>query len=127
MQGDTRICSALRRDGSPCRAPALPGRSACFAHDETRQAALRESRRKGGREKARSRRLNRLVPASLRPTLDLLLDAIHEVHDGKLTAAQGTAMAALASAAVRVYTGATLEERVQAIEEAQQQLARQAG
>lgn len=118
MQADTRTCTALRKDGSPCRGTALAGRGVCFVHAEELQGALRESRRAGGRGKSRAVRMGKLLPASLKPVLAELFTALHEVHTGDLSPGQGTAMGALASAIVRVYEAGQLEERLAALEAA---------
>ena len=47
-----------------------------------------------------------------------LLAALDEVHDGTLTPAQASAMAAVAGAVVKVYQVAELEQRVEALEAA---------
>ena len=92
----------------------------CFAHHPDREAERRASREKGGRGKATRARLDRLVPATLKPTISKLLDALDEVHAGTLDPRQANAMAALAGAIVRVYQVGTLEERIAALEAAQQ-------
>jgi len=46
----------------------------------------------------------------------LLLGALEEVHDGTLQPSRATAMAALASAAIRVYEVAEIEQRLDALE-----------
>ncbi len=115
-------CQATRKDGQPCRAPALPS-GFCFAHDPAGAAERRAARERGGRNKARPRRLDRLVPATLKPVLATLLAALDEVRgeDGRppaLTPAQASALASLAGAAVKVYQVGVLEERIAALEAA---------
>jgi hypothetical protein len=41
-------CSHTRRDGSPCRASALPGKDVCLFHDPSSAAARANGRKKGG-------------------------------------------------------------------------------
>ena len=117
---DTPRCRGLRRDGSPCQAPphAIGPAGHCWAHDDSRAEARRAARAKGGQNRATAKRIDRLVPATLRPTLDTLLCAVDEVKDGTLTPAQASAMAALAGAAVKVYQVAELEQRVASLEAA---------
>jgi hypothetical protein len=62
--------------------------------------------------------MDRLVPATLRPVVTKLLDALDGVEDGSLSPRQGAAMAALASALVRIYETSVLTERVAELEEA---------
>ena len=125
--GNTRRCRGTRRDGSPCQAPATAVSAAgwCWAHDPANADARREAQAKGGRHKATTARLDRLVPATLRPVLATLLDALDEVRgeDGQppsLSPQQAQAMAALARAAVAVYQVAEIEPRLAKLEEAAQ-------
>ena len=112
-------CAARRKDGQPCTAPARPGSAYCFAHDPAQAAARQASREKGGRGKATAARAEKLVPAVLRPVLDMLLAAVGEVKDGTLTTQQAGALSPLAGAIVKVYQVGTLEERLTALEAAQ--------
>ena len=116
MQRDTTGCNATRRDGERCKSPAVRSSGYCWAHDPAGADTRQEARREGGRAKSRARRLDRLVPATLRPVVALLLGALEEVHDGALAPNRATAMASLASAAIRVYEAAELEQRVEALE-----------
>jgi hypothetical protein len=61
-------------------------------------------------------RVQRLVPASLKPTIATLFEAMEEVHAGSLEPKQGQAMAALAGAIARLYSVGVLEERIAALE-----------
>ena len=114
MQRDATKCNATRRDGSPCRSPVVLPSGFCPLHDPDRQAAVRSA---GGRAKSQARRLDRLVPATLKPVLAALLGALEEVHDGQLAPVRAQAMASLASAAVKVYQVGALEERLATLEE----------
>lgn len=58
------------------------------------------------------------MPISLRPVLAALFAALEEVHRGDLEPGPANAMAALASAIVKVYGVGQLEERLQALEAA---------
>ena len=80
-----------------------------------REKRLAASRR-GGQNKATARRLDRLVPSSLKPTLSTLFTALEEVHAGTLDPRAAGAMAALAGAIARLYTAAELEQRVAELE-----------
>jgi hypothetical protein len=42
------ICTATRRDGKPCRARALPGKSHCVFHDPEHTDACTRGRKRGG-------------------------------------------------------------------------------
>ena len=111
-------CRATRRDGSPCQAPphTIDASGHCWAHSPTNAAARAEARRRGGKGASNAARAEKLVPASLRPLLATLLDAVGEVKAGALAPGQASAMAALASAVVRVYQVGMLEERVNELE-----------
>ncbi len=116
MQRDRTPCKATRANGERCKSPAVRSSGYCWAHDPGGADARQEARREGGRAKSRARRLDKLVPTTLRPTLGLLLDALEEVHGGTLQPNRATAMAALASAAIRVYEVAEIEQRLDALE-----------
>jgi len=88
----------------------------CYAHDPARSAERDQARRKGGTNSATRARLDRLLPATLRPMIGNLLDALDEVHAGTLDPKQATAMASLAGAITRAYGVGVLEERVLALE-----------
>lgn len=60
------------------------------------------------------------MPAVLRPVLDSLLVALPEVRAGTLTPAHASAMAALAGAIVKVWQAGVVEERLAALEAADQ-------
>ena len=118
---DTPRCRGVRRDGAPCQAPphAVNAAGWCWAHSPENAEARRAARAKGGQNKATAKRVDRLVPATLRPVVATLLDALAEVHDGTLTPGQASAMASLAGAVVKVYQAGVLEERVEVLEAAQ--------
>lgn len=118
-QDQRPTCAATRRDGQPCTSPALPGSRFCFGHDPALARKRRAGQAAGGRNRAKTARLAKLVPETLRPVLATLLDALDEVHDGDLEPKAASAMAALAGAIVRVYSAGTLEERIAALEAAQ--------
>lgn len=59
----SRVCSATRRDGQPCRAVATHS-GLCIAHDPSLAEKRQEARRRGGVNSARIARLGKLVPPS---------------------------------------------------------------
>ena len=112
-----RTCTATRKDGQPCTAPVLkPDASVCFAHDATLQAQRAEARVRGGRGKGHAVRAAKVLPATLRPVLSLLLDALDQTHRGELDPKVSTALAALAGAIVRTYQAGAVEERLADLE-----------
>ena len=120
MQRDTTPCKATRANGERCKSPAVRSSGYCWAHDPGGVEARQEARREGGRAKSRARRLDKLVPATLKPVIGTLLDALDEVHAGDLDAKRASAMAALAGAVGRLYQVGVLEERLAALEAARE-------
>lgn len=113
-------CAGTRKDGTRCTARVMGRGAYCFAHDPARATQRDEARRKGGAGRATRARLDRLVPATLRPMIRDLLVALGEVHAGTLDPKRASAMAALAGAITRAYGVGVLEERVQALERIQE-------
>jgi hypothetical protein len=109
-------CQATRRDGRPCETPIVGDSPYCFAHSPELAEKRAEASRRGGQNKSRAVRLQRLVPASLKPTIGALFVALEEVHAGSLDPKQAQAMAALAGAIARLYQAGVLEERIAALE-----------
>ncbi len=116
-RSDPKRCAGTRRDGTPCAAAVMGPGVWCYAHDPARATERDEARRKGGTNSATRARLDRLLPATLRPMIGDLLDALDEVHAGTLDPKQASAMASLAGAITRAYGVGVLEERLQALEE----------
>jgi hypothetical protein len=78
-------CTASRKDGSACRAPALPDSALCWSHDPRQADAAAQARAagasKGGKVRAlhgRRRRLDSHAGLSL-----FLNDLIHDLAEGK--------------------------------------------
>ncbi len=109
-------CTGQRKDGTACGAAVMGAGTLCYAHDPARAAERDQARRKGGANSATRHRLDRLVPATLRPMIAALLDALDEVHRGDLDPRQASAMAALSGAIIRAYAVGVLEDRVAALE-----------
>ena len=64
-------CAATRADGQPCSGWARPS-GYCFAHDPALQEKHQAANAEGGRNEASIKRLERRMPADLKPILDLL-------------------------------------------------------
>lgn len=118
MQRDA-TCRATRKDGQRCGSRVLLPTGYCFLHDPAKRDEMAAARVKGGRAKATAARLDRLVPATLRPMIGTLLTALDEVYSGDLDPKAAGAMASLAGAITRAYSVGVLEERVAALEETQ--------
>ncbi len=114
---EPKRCAGTRRDGTPCTAAVMGTGDFCYAHDDTRATERDQARRKGGTNSATRARLDRLLPATLRPMIGSLLEALDEVHAGTLDPRQASAMASLAGAITKAYGVGVLEERVQALED----------
>ncbi len=119
-RSNAKQCAGTRKDGTPCTARVMGRGAYCFAHDPAKTAQRDQARRKGGQGRATRARLDRLVPATLRPMIGDLLEALAEVHAGELDPKRAAAMAALAGAITRAYSVGVLEERVQALESQQE-------
>lgn len=105
-------CQATRRDGRPCTALAVGESAFCVGH----RPGAREARAKGGQQHGNVARALKLLPSRLQPVAVQLETALAEVHAGTLKPSAAGAMAALATALVRVVQAGELEERTRAVE-----------
>ena len=112
----SRACKATRKNGQPCQAPAGED-GYCFGHSPRLAEARRAGSSRGGRHKRTEARATRLMPEVLRPVLYKLLHGMAEVDAGRMDPRVATALASLASATVKVYEVASLEQRLLALEE----------
>ena len=112
-----RTCSATRKDGRPCQAPVFDSDATeCFAHAPGRASERAEARRRGGAGRSSIARLERRRSVRLGTVLSRLESALDGVESGKLTPAQGGAIAALSRALVAVYEISELEGRLATLE-----------
>jgi hypothetical protein len=109
-------CSERRKDGSPCRVRARPGRPFCAFHDPDLQEQREAARVSGGHGKRTAHRLDKLTPHSLRPVLATLFETLEGLKDGTVEPRQGTAMASVATAIVRLFEVSELEIRLRELE-----------
>ncbi len=110
-------CDATRANGERCRANALPGRPQCFAHDPDNRALRDKARRAGGHNSSTVARAVKHLPPHFATIATQLLEAITEVHEGKLSPQRLTAMSAGASAVVRIFEVGEFETRLAQLEE----------
>lgn len=104
-------CKALRKDGNQCHGwPDSTG--LCPAH----RPGAHEIRVYAGKCRAKHHQLETRLSPRLRPVLDLLAGAIEETHQGTLAPARAQAMAAVASALIKVTEFAELEARLSILE-----------
>jgi hypothetical protein len=98
------ICRALRKDGSPCRGPSLPGSDRCWVHDPEHAELAAEARARGAVKAAKlrsieSRRKRLDSPRALSAFLSGLL---HDLADGKADADLARTIAYVVSVQTRV-------------------------
>jgi hypothetical protein len=94
-------CPTPRKDGSPCQ--AQPTKSGyCLAHDASLAEKRQAARERGGFGKSRAARAAKLLPRDLEIMDDVLSSAISAVYRGSMSPSQGSAIAALAGARVRL-------------------------
>ncbi len=121
IRSESKRCAGMRKDGTPCTARVMGDKGDyCFAHDPQRAVARDAARRKGGANSATNARVEKLLPSHMRPVLGAVLAAIRDVRAGTITPAQGSAIASLAGAAVKVYQVGLLEERIADLEALQE-------
>lgn len=109
-------CRGIKKDGERCG--AFAGREGfCYYHDprisdeqKTRTRAL------GGQAGGTFSRMQRLMPPRLRGVFDDVVNAMADVQSGVLSPPRATALASLATAAVRVLEAGELEERLRTLE-----------
>jgi hypothetical protein len=109
-------CKGVKKDGSPCGAPAIDENGFCFAHAPGLAEERAEARAKGGRNKSNVARLRAATPVRFAAVYDRLEDALSGVEDGSLTPGQASAMAALARAMATIMQVGELEMRVKELE-----------
>ena len=79
-------CTDTRKDGSPCRAPALPDSALCWSHDPRQAEAAAEARAAGGSKGSKVKALHgrRRRPDTHRGLSIFLAGVIYDVLEGKL-------------------------------------------
>jgi hypothetical protein len=120
---DTRPrCQALRKDGTPCRAAALPGETLCWVHSPTTAEARREACQAGGRTRLHRRatltgEVPNIVFHGTQDVLDLLADTASQCRRGELDCKVSNCLGYLASVALRALSEGETERRLEALEE----------
>jgi hypothetical protein len=116
-------CPIARKDGSPCG--GTPTKSGyCLAHDPALAEKRTAARRKGGKGKSRLVRAQKLIPEDLQAMDRVLSRCVADVYRGIIAPAQGTAIASMVGARVRIREIALkmreqteLTERIEKLEE----------
>ena len=108
----TERCPAIKKNGSRCTARAVAG-GFCIGH----RPEAEEARRMGGTASSNANRARKLLPSRLQPVAEAMEIALTEVHTGKITPAQATAMASVASIYLKLHTVVDFEERIKKLED----------
>jgi hypothetical protein len=116
-------CPVVRKDGQQCR--GTPGPSGyCWGHDPATAEKRQAARQKDGFGKSKAARVQKLLPQDLQIMDEVLSSTISAVYCGSMSPSQGSAIAALAGARVRLREVALklaqeveLREKVSALEE----------
>lgn len=106
-----RRCAAMTRAGAPCRGWALPERDYCVFHS----AEAVEGRRSGGAASSNVQRGLKRLPPSLREVMEHVALGVEQVHEGALKPAQLSAMAAGATALIKLVEAAVLAPEIEAL------------
>lgn len=114
--GNQPQCSATRRDGSPCRAQALPGRAYCWSHDPDQAARREAARRAGGRNRAGVIRMRKSATPALASLCNQLEGALTDTLEGAIEPRVASAAASLAGVLVRAYQVGEIETRLADLE-----------
>jgi hypothetical protein len=111
---DDRLrCTALRRDGQPCRAFASTPDGRCVLHGP-RAAELHKA---GGAATSRANRSARLLPSRLVPILEGLERAFLGVESGVFDLKRAMTMATVALAIGRLFQIGESEQRLRDLEQ----------
>lgn len=108
---DGQQCERETKAGNRCRGRALPGCDYCAMHSP--QSV--EGRKLGGERHSTIERAAKRLPPDMRQLVDMLAQGVEDVRDGALKPAQLTAMAAGASAAVKVLELALLSAEIETL------------
>ena len=110
-------CHGWKANGQRCG--SFAGYSGyCGAHEPSGNTMLKAVAARNGPYHRSGNKLIRMMPPRLRPVFEQLVVAMGDVYKGKITPSQATALAALATASVRVLMSGELEERLRALDAA---------
>jgi len=117
-----RKCAGKTKDGKPCNAWAMEGSDYCFMHDPNMVKERAKARSMGG--KARHGRKvgitgneDPLTIETMGDVVKLLEGAVNDCLALENSIARARAIATLAGTLIKALEYATLEERVEALEE----------
>lgn len=115
------ICTAIRADGSSCRAQAMTGSTSClcFWHDPGSREKMLEASRKGGARRAvELPEAELLTPEKARA---ILAGCVEAVVNGSLDSTTARTVGFLLQVESSIRQGSELEARVGALESAAQE------
>jgi hypothetical protein len=114
-----RTCSALRCDGQPCSAPALPSGPLCFAHEPSMTERRREARSKGAQVSNQKRALEAKQPGT--GDLDALANfnglVLRGVLSGRIRHDVGRSIFLGVSTQMKLLESSDIARRLEALEE----------
>ena len=113
MDADT--CTAMRKDGLPCKAKATRS-GLCLAHDPALAEKRRVTRALRGTDGSEVARLQNPTPSRLIPVSEALERAFLQVQSGDMDPGRAKALATLARAIVKVREAGEIEEELRRLE-----------
>ena len=120
---NSKHCKATNRRGEPCGGYAMHGSEFCYAHDPARAKERARARAKGGRAR-HGRTIGAVGDAdpvtvqTMGDVVSLLEQAVNDVLSLENSLQRGRTIATLANVIIKALEFATLEERVEALEQA---------
>lgn len=116
-------CQGTNRNGEPCSAFALPGKTLCFSHDPQKASEVKDARRKGGENRSNARRAAKMLATTGRQIKtdelpDIVRSCILKVVDGTMEPGQASAIAQLARTSLQLQHDMELEQRIAQLEAA---------
>jgi hypothetical protein len=111
-------CAAITRGGCRCASAVLPESQYCWTHDPAAADRRREASRKGGKARANSERVKKLLPAAMAPEeIGGRLSQVYvDVIEGRVSPKIGTCAATIARALLEVREVGELERRLEELE-----------
>lgn len=114
--GNASQCTATCANGQRCTRRPVRGLAQCFTHAPELAAERHAAAQRGGRNRARVIRLQRLVPPRLVDVYDQLEAGLARLLAGELDPRVALAAATLADAMVKLLAEGSVEEQLKALE-----------
>jgi hypothetical protein len=109
-------CQSTKRNGDPCGATAVLSSGFCTAHDPAYREQRAAQSAKGGRHKSNAERAAKSLPEDLKDVGAMLLQAMHDVRDGRLDTKIASSLASLANAYRGIFEVGTIDAKLAEIE-----------